>query len=58
MGRPKKDSHALNCNIRADLFTKLEEYCEDMGQTKTIVIERALEKTFKEYEKNKKKIKN
>ena len=55
MGRPKKDGRDLNCFLRKDLFEKLEQYCEEMGQTKTIVIERALEKTFMEHEKNKKK---
>lgn len=55
MGRPKKDGHPLNCIIRSDLFAKLEKYAEEMGQTKTIVVERALEKVFAEYEKNKNK---
>ena len=55
MGRPKKDGHALNCIIRSDIFAKLERYSEEMGQTKTIVVERALEKVFAEHEKNKSK---
>lgn len=55
MGRPKKEGRDLNCFLRKDLFEKLEQYCEEMGQTKTIVVERALEKTFMEHEKNKKK---
>ena len=55
MGRPKKDGRALNCYIKAEIIEKLEEYCEEMGQTKTIVVERALEKTFREHEKNKNK---
>ena len=58
MGRPKKDGRDLNCFLRRDLFEQLEQYCDEMGQTKTMVIERALEKTFREYEKNKKKNKN
>lgn len=58
MGRPKKDGRDLNCFLRRDLFEQLEQYCDEMGQTKTIVIERALEKTFREHEKNKKKNKN
>lgn len=58
MGRPKKDGRDLNCFLRRDLFEQLEQYCDEMGQTKTIVIERALEKTFREHEKNKKKNKD
>ena len=58
MGRPKKDGRDLNCFLRRDLFEQLEQYCDEMGQTKTMVIERALEKTFREHEKNKKKSKD
>ena len=58
MGRPKKDGRDLNCFSRRDLFEQLEQYCDEMGQTKTMVIERALEKTFREHEKNKKKNKD
>ena len=55
MGRPKKDGRDLNCFLRRDLFEQLEQYCDEMGQTKTMVIERALEKTFREHEKEKDK---
>ena len=58
MGRPKKDGRDLNCFLRRDLFEQLEKYCDEMGQTKTMVIERSLEKTFREHEKNKKKNKD
>ena len=55
MGRPKKDGKDLNCYLRSDIFEKLERYCEETGLTKTTAIERALEKTFNEHEKEKKK---
>ena len=58
MGRPKKDGRDLNCFLRRDHFEQLEQYCDEMGQTKTMVIERALEKTFREHEKNKKQNKD
>ena len=58
MGRPKKDGRDLNCYLSRDLFEQLDKYCDEMGQTKTMVIERALEKTFREHEKNKKKNKD
>lgn len=48
MGRPKKDGKSLNCYIEREIFEELEKYCEKKGQTKTIVIERALQKLFKE----------
>ena len=55
MGRPKKDGRDLNCFLRRDLFEQLEQYGYEMGQTKTMVIERALEKVFIEHEKEKNK---
>ena len=48
MNRKKKESRAINCMIRKDICDKLDKYAEIKGQTKTIVIERALEKVFNE----------
>lgn len=55
MARAKKDGININYFIERELKEKLDAYCEEVGQTRTIVIERALERTFREYEENKKK---
>ena len=55
MARAKKDGISINYFINSELKEKLDAYCEEVGQTRTIVIERALERTFREHEENKKK---
>ena len=55
MARAKKDGISINYFINRKLKEKLDAYCEEVGQTRTIVIERALERTFREHEENKKK---
>lgn len=55
MARAKKDGISINYFINRELKEKLDVYCEEVGQTRTIVIERALERTFREHEENKKK---
>lgn len=50
-GRPKgklKDGRTISCYIRSDIYEALIEHCERTGQTKTIAIERAIEKMTKE----------
>ena len=46
MPRPRKDSRALNINLRTDLMEELEAYSEEVGQTKTMAIERILQMFF------------
>mgnify|MGYP002514611870 CR=1 FL=1 len=33
MARPRKDSKPFNIKMSAELYDRLEKYCEDMGQT-------------------------
>lgn len=42
MSRPIKDSIPLNIKMDSNIYKMLEEYSKDAGQTKTIVIERAV----------------
>ncbi|MBQ7872613.1 MAG: hypothetical protein IJ360_01425 [Clostridia bacterium] len=43
MARPKtKHSKALNCLIEVETYKLLEEFCSDVGQTKTEMVERAI----------------
>ena len=43
MAREKKDGLALNVRIDASIYRELESICDDAGQTKTKVVERALQ---------------
>ena len=46
-GRPKgkmKNGRTISCYIRSDIYDALVAHCERTGQTKTIAIERAIEK--------------
>ena len=40
MEKKKKDGKSLNCVIDREVYQMLEAYCEDLGQTKTLAVER------------------
>ena len=40
MAQQKKDYIALHIKMDAPLMRRLEEYCDDVGQTKTMAVER------------------
>lgn len=42
MPRPKKDGKYLNVNIDREIYDRLEQYADELGQTKTVAIERIL----------------
>lgn len=42
MGRPKKDAKYLNVYIEKNIYTRLENFCKEQGQSKTVAAERAL----------------
>lgn len=46
MARPKKDSHAFSMKMSAEVYERLEKYCEEKGQTKTTAVERILNEAF------------
>ena len=50
MPRAKKDHACLNIKIDAALYRKLMEVSEEAGQTKTLVVERALQGYFNDYD--------
>ena len=50
MPRAKKDHSCLNIKIDAALYRKLMEVSEEAGQTKTMVVERALQGYFIDYD--------
>ena len=49
MARAKKDGVYLNVRIETPIYKKLQEVCEEAGQLKTTVVERALAAYFEEY---------
>lgn len=51
MGRPKKNGQYLNLKINQDIYDRFSLYAEQMGQTKTIALERILTRYLDSYEK-------
>ncbi len=48
MPRDKKDAKNFACKFDREIFEKLEEFCALSGQSKTAVVERAVEKYIEE----------
>ena len=53
MGRPKKDGVFINYYIDREIKEMLDEYCEDVGQTSTLAVERILRPHLEKYKKEK-----
>lgn len=49
MARPKKDGIYINYYIAREVKDKLDKYCEEVGQTNTLAVERILNKFLNEY---------
>lgn len=49
MGRPKKDGVYINYYIKREVKELLDKYCEEVGQTNTMAIERILSQYLSEY---------
>ncbi len=45
--REKKDAKNFACKFDREIFEKLEEFCQLSGQSKTAVVERAVQKYLK-----------
>lgn len=50
MPRKKKEGKFLNIKLCADVYDRLESYSEELGQTKTIAVERILREHFDRYD--------
>ena len=44
MPRAKKESENFSCKLAAEIYKKLEEYCQVSGLSKTAVVERAVDR--------------
>ena len=51
MSRPIKDSIPVNIKMDINVYKMLEEYSKEAGQTKTIVIERAVKEYIEKHKK-------
>lgn len=40
--RVKKQGEYLHCYVRSDVISKLNDFCEDTGLSKTVTVEKAL----------------
>lgn len=49
MASVKKYAGYINYYIKREVYEKLEKYCEEVGQTKTVAIERILIKYLDNY---------
>lgn len=56
MVREKKDSTPFSIKMDTATFVRLEEYCKASGQSKTVAIERAINKFIDEYDEQMKKL--
>ena len=57
MARQKKDGVYINYYIQRDIKEQLDRYCEEVGQTNTMAIERILKQFLVKYEEEKVKVK-
>lgn len=48
MSREKKDAKNFTCKFDRTIFERLEEFCQLSGQSKTAVVERAVDKYLTE----------
>lgn len=49
MPRAKKDAKMLSIKLSTPIYEKLEKFCEESGQSKTVAVERFLNKCLDEY---------
>ena len=53
MARQKKDGVNINYYIRRDIKERLDSYCDEVGQTATMAIERILDDYLTNYQNSK-----
>ena len=50
MARLKKDNTPTSFRLATDVYERLEKFCEESGQSKTVAAERAITKYIDDYE--------
>ena len=58
MARPKKNGTYLNVCIETSIYERLEAFCDDAGQSKTVAVERALGAYLDDYEQKQRILKD
>ena len=53
MPRPKKDYVIFNMRVDRTVMERFNEYCEEVGQTKTLAFERIVSAYLDQYEEDK-----
>ena len=56
MAKRIKESHPFSIRMDKTIFERLNQFCEKAGQSKTVAIERAIDKYIDEYEEQMKKL--
>ena len=56
MAKPKKNGTYLNVCIESSIYERLNRFSEDVGQAKTVAVERALTAYLDDYEAKQKKL--
>ena len=54
MARPKKDNMPMSVRLATPVYERLNKYCEEAGQPKTVAVERALTMFIDDYDRKKK----
>ncbi|MCI5792440.1 MAG: ribbon-helix-helix domain-containing protein [Lachnospiraceae bacterium] len=58
MARPSKPNHPVTVRLEQALYERLNQFCEDSGQPKTVAVERALAMYIDDYYEKMKLISN
>lgn len=57
MTKKTKESHPFSIRMEKAVFERLNQFCEDSGQSKTIAIERAVSMYIDDYDAKMEKLK-
>ena len=53
MARPRQEGKKVSFYMDAEIVERLDEYCEEMGQSKTLAVERIIKAHLDEHDKAK-----
>ena len=53
MARPRKEGKKVSFYMDAEIVERLDEYCEEMGQSKTLAVERIIKAHLDEHDEEK-----
>ena len=56
MSRPKKEYQLLNMKVDTEVMRRFKEYCDEVGQTRTLAFERIVTQYLDQYEEEKKRL--